>query len=671
MDALALSLSSALSGLQAAQQNLSVISGNISNANTAGYSRETLPTTALLIPGSGGVATGVAQRNVDQTLNANLRTQISATSAASTLDSYYQSIQNLFGTVSGANSLSNTLSSFTSALQSLSTTPSDTVAQQNVVSAGQALTNQLNSMSSGIQTLRANADSGISDAVAQVNTLLQSIVSYNSQIAKARATNQSTAALEDQRDQALQQLAQQMPIQAYTDANDNMVVATPQGTTLVAGTAAQLTFTPAGTVTAASTLSQITVNGLDITSQISGGSIGALLQMRDQVLPNLTGELNQFTNQLYNTSQVATAQTQTMVGTPAVGDVLTGTIDGVNFTTAGLTTGNANAAGIASAIQTAIGSVLPNVTVTATGTNTIEIIDSAGNTISSTIKLSSGTGSETFTPGGQTSPTSSVQATSTQTQTMSGTPAAGDILTGTVEGVQFTTAGITSGTTTAIAAAIQAKVGAGIKVTAPTATTIQFTDMNGNPLSSTISFSSGTGTETFVASSPSNPLTTTDTGLSGSAPGDAYHFFAYVNTASGVDNAATIEVNPSLVSNPSLLDGTSAAPSPGIAGALAAALGQSTPTFAAAGNFPTSQTLTLNQYAGQIIGQAATAASTASDNSQYQTGVQQQLSTAVQSVSGVNMDQELANLTVYQTAYAASARVLQTVNNMFTALFQA
>ena len=76
---------------------------------------------------------------------------------------------------------------------------------------------------------------------------------------------------------------------------------------------------------------------------------------------------------------------------------------------------------------------------------------------------------------------------------------------------------------------------------------------------------------------------------------------------------------------------------------------------------PAPLTLTLSQYAGQILGQSATAAATAHDDSQFQTGVQSEISTRAQSVSAVNLDQELANLSIYQTAYSASARVVQTV----------
>src|SRR5690348_12219288 len=104
---LALSLENALSGLQAAQTNLSLISANVANANTPGYSRQTLDNvTAQIVDGQGaGVNTGLATRLSDSIAKANLIAQQSATSAADTLNTYYQDMQNLFGTPGSANTL--------------------------------------------------------------------------------------------------------------------------------------------------------------------------------------------------------------------------------------------------------------------------------------------------------------------------------------------------------------------------------------------------------------------------------------------------------------------------------------------------------------------------------------------------------------------------------------
>jgi flagellar hook-associated protein 1 len=564
---LGVALANAVSGLTAAQANLTLISGNIANAQTPGYSRETLPQTSQILDNNGsGVDTGVAQRVSDQVLTASVRSQTSVTAAANTLNTYFQQIQNLFGQVSDANSLPDTLNQFSSALQTLATTPEDTVAQSNAVDAGQALASQLNGMSSAVQTLRGNADAEIGTSVTSANQLLTNIAGYNGAIARAQATGQSTATIADQLDQALAQLAQQMNITSFSRPDGSVVVMTGGGKTLVDGVSAQqLSFTPSTSVAAGSVVSGITVNGIAVTGDITSGNIAGLLQMRDTQLPALTAELNQFTNQLFNTTKV-TQSTQLVTvggGAPNAGDTFQVTIDGQVFNTAGIA-GN-TVAGIVNAINTQLGAT-----------------------------------------------------------TFSASVSNGGIL---------------------------------------------ITDSAGNPLTATIVQTGGTGTATFTPQSPANALPTTNSGTSGAAPGDANAFFAGVNTATGLDNAGTIAVNPSLAANPALLDGVANVPSPTIAAALADALSLNTPTFAAAGNIPAAQTVSLANYAGQILGQNATAAAAASDNVTFQTGLQSQISTQATNVSGVNMDEELSNLQVYQNAYSASARVITTVDAMYTALF--
>ncbi len=163
-------LQNALSGIQAAQSNISLISSNISNAQTPGYSRETETLTPKLENGAGaGVAVSIPQRQINQGLNTTARVQDTAASAASTAETYFQQIQNLFGQVNDGSSLSDTFSTFTGALQTLSTTPDDQVSQQSAVSTAQAVAQQLNSMSSGVQNIRATADGEIATDISTVN----------------------------------------------------------------------------------------------------------------------------------------------------------------------------------------------------------------------------------------------------------------------------------------------------------------------------------------------------------------------------------------------------------------------------------------------------------------------------------------------------------------------
>jgi flagellar hook-associated protein 1 FlgK len=464
-----LSLQNALTGLQAAQANLAIISSNITNAQTPGYSRETVPLSTQIVGNAGaGVLVGVTQRQVDENLAKSARQQDTAASAATTTNSYFQQIQSLFGQVNSGDSLGDVLNKFSSALQTLSTSPEDAIAQQSVVAAAESLAAKLNSTSAGIQQIRSGADNQIATDVQTLNTQLQNIARYNAAITHDRATGQSTAALEDQRDQALDQIAKLMGVQDFVRPDGTMVVLTTTGKVLVDSNAQTLSYTPSGTVSAGTVLSPLKVGNIDITSDTTTGEIGALLSLRDTQLPNLTAELNQFTNNLFSATQ------------------------------------NAN-------------------------------------------------------------------------------------------------------------------------------------------------------------------LATTNSGLG--ATNDANHFFASVDLTNGVDNAATIQVHPDLVGNPSLLDGPSANPDPSISQALSDAINAPL-AFAAAGNFATGTTVTLSNYTGQILGQSASAAAAAADNSKFQSSLQTTFAARASSVSGVNVDQELAELTVFQNMYAASAHVLSAVDNMLNTLLQ-
>ncbi len=462
-----LSLQNALTGLQAAQANLAVISSNISNAQTPGYSRETVPLYEQIVGDTGaGVLAGLPQRQVDQNLANSAMQQDTVASAANAINTYFQQIQGLFGQVNDGNSLGDIFNKFSSAMQTLSTSPNDPIAQQGVIAAGQSLAEKLNSMSSGIQQIRAGADSQIAGDVQTVNAQLQAIAQDNAAITHAKAAGQSTATLEDQRDRALDQIAKLIGVQDFVRPDGTMVVLTTSGQVLVDSTAQQLSYTAAGTVTAGTQLSPLKVGNTDITQVTTSGEIGALLSMRDTQLPNLTDELNQFTNQLFNATQSAN-------------------------------------------------------------------------------------------------------------------------------------------------------------------------------------------------------LATTNSGLG--ATNDANHFFAAVDTTNGVDNSATIQINPDLVTNPGLLAGPAANPDPTISQALANAV-TSPMAFAPAGNFANGTTATLATYAGQILGQSASAAAAASDNATFQSHLQTAFAARASAVSGVNIDQELADLTVFQNMYAASAHVISAVDNMLTTL---
>jgi flagellar hook-associated protein 1 FlgK len=340
----------AFSGLSATQAQISVTSSNISNADTKGYTEKTATQSSSV---TNGVGTGVTVTGIASTVDKLLlKSLVGATSdlgAADTTNTYLTSLEKLYGSTSSSSSsstgtsLANSIASLESALSSLASTPSSASLQSNVVSALDDVASQLRETSSGIQKLRSNADQDIASSVSGVNTDLQQIASLNAEIKQTAAAGQSTADLEDQRNTALQDIASKMNVSYFTASNGDLQVYTTSGQALVDSTAHTISYTAAASVTASTSytagssssgFSAITVNGVDITSQITGGDIGSLITLRDKTLPAAQSQLDELAQQL-SSAMNSVSNSASSVPAPTS---LTGTT-GVTSTTALSATG--------------------------------------------------------------------------------------------------------------------------------------------------------------------------------------------------------------------------------------------------------------------------------------------------------------------------------------------
>jgi flagellar hook-associated protein 1 FlgK len=293
------------------QVQMSVASANIANADTTGYTEKTANQTATVSAGvgTGATITGITS-NVDKLLLKSLMQATSALGSADTSNTYLNQLQALYGSSSGTSSagtsLANAIATFESAISSLSSTPNSASLQANAVSVLDDLASQLRETSSGIQKLRSNADQDIASDVSDVNQQLNAIASLNAQIKQASASGQPTGDLEDQRNTALQDISSKMNVSYFISSSGDMQVYTTSGQALVDSSVHPLSYTAASSVTASTAYSStppsgfsgITVNGVDVTSQITSGDIGSLISLRDTVLPAAQSQLDQLATQL-------------------------------------------------------------------------------------------------------------------------------------------------------------------------------------------------------------------------------------------------------------------------------------------------------------------------------------------------------------------------------------
>ena len=305
-------LSSALTGLNATQTSMSLVAGNVANANTPGYVRKT----ATLVSNSTGtsgayVQVGSINRMLDQFVQTQVRTESAGAAYADMRSNMYSQLQSIYGTPNSASTIENAYNKFTSTLQALTTSPGDRPTQIAVVSAAQSLTQTLNQMTSGIQTLRSQAEQGLSDDVTQANNCLQQIATLNKQLAQSPRQDAATAGLLDQRDSSIDKLSKLMDIRVVKGDNNQVTVFTNSGVQLVGTEASTLSFDAHPTVTAQSqwsataskrSLGTITLTApgggtqtdLVATGAIRSGEIAGYLDMRDNVLVQAQAQVDQF-----------------------------------------------------------------------------------------------------------------------------------------------------------------------------------------------------------------------------------------------------------------------------------------------------------------------------------------------------------------------------------------
>jgi flagellar hook-associated protein 1 len=193
-------LSSALAGVNTTQRGLSVIAGNVANANTPGYVEESVNTIETGTPAQGGTSVDTAgiNRNLDALLQNQMWTESAGGSYADASAQLYQQLQQIYGTPGTSSSFDEVFANFTTALQALSTDPASYSNQAAVLGAAQTMAQNLYSMTTSVQQLRTQAEQGIAADVQTANAALQQIAQINGELAGGPQTDSGAAALADQ-----------------------------------------------------------------------------------------------------------------------------------------------------------------------------------------------------------------------------------------------------------------------------------------------------------------------------------------------------------------------------------------------------------------------------------------------------------------------------------------
>ena len=692
---LGVALKTATTGLQAAQASLRAVSDNIANVNTPGYVRKAVNQEQQVVDGAGaGVKINGIRRITDQYLQvASLNAQ-SDTKRWSAVSQYLDNAQSLFGDPSADGFFFNRLDKIFGAFATLADDPSSTLLRSQALSNIEDFLSEADRINSQIVSLGATVETQIGAGVERANGLLDEISRLNLEIKRASLVGADASGSENIQSQLLDELSGLMNVRTAPRAGGGVDVRTIEGVLIAGDGPARLTYnvtaTTPGYITA-----QPAGSSNQQPIQLSSGQLRGLMDLRDIELPKIYDQLGEFTSRAAD--QLNAAHNASAAFPPPT--TLVGRDTGLDLTSA--------ASGF-------------------TGTSTIAVVNAAGvmqrsvaiNFTAGTLSVNGGAATA-FTPATfQADLNTALAGVGTASfaggaLTLTGTGGLGlaidegtsqkagrgfshffglnDVVKATgftnyATGLQTTSAhGFTpGGQITLRLSTPDGRPERDVPITVPAGPLMSdlLNTLNNNAagvgLYGTFSLDTN-GVLTFAGSPPSNAelsIVTDNTQRGVGGPSISQLFG--LGTQARSTRAGRFDVAPALLSDPTKLsvgkvDVTAAvgviAVRPGDGrGALGVAGSGDIPVLFQAAGALGQVTMTVSRYASEFGGAVGRGAAAAETRKASAEAVAVEATNRRQSVEGVNLDEELVNLTTYQQAFSASARMIQAASELFDTL---
>jgi len=296
-------LNLAKTGLLTGQKALEIAGNNISNVNTPGYSREVPTFTAFpsimiqgIMVGSGSGVSNISREH-DVFLTKQIQDKNASLGAEEGKAEPLTQVENTIGI--SDSSLGAKIDNFFSAWQSLSGDPGNQVARTDVLDSGTQLAAAFSSAVNALQAVQGNLDVSLGAKVGELNTKIKQVAALNQTIAGIEAGGPSALSARDQREELLKEISYSVGGTTIESAGGMVSYYLPNGQPLVQD---QDAFT-LGLSTAGGVQSlQLNTGGQPMTLATDkiGGEIHGLLAVRDQVIPDLIGNLDKLAFNLAN-----------------------------------------------------------------------------------------------------------------------------------------------------------------------------------------------------------------------------------------------------------------------------------------------------------------------------------------------------------------------------------
>jgi flagellar hook-associated protein 1 FlgK len=624
-------LNTSISGLLAFQKAIDTTSHNIANVGTAGYSRQrTEFATRQASPfGNGYIGNGVAvsttRRIYDDLLAEEVR---SSSSSFGNIDAYAKQMEKLSTLFSNTTTgMTASLQKFAAALQDVANNPSSVSSRQVLLSEANGLTERLKNYETQLASYDAQIESTIKAEAADLTALSKGIADLNQQISAAFATaGQPPNDLLDQRDRLLDELASHIDVNTVTQGDGQINVFIGNGQPLVVGNAGatvSLTTDPFDPNRHGLAISSSGTSGaVDITKSLSGGSLGGVLDYRNNVLDSTRNQLG----------RISVALTSAVNEQHRAGIDLNGQLGGDFFGLGGVQTlpsSQNTGSGTVSVTRSDVGALTDgDYFLTRTGSGWSLQREDTGGTIPMT---GTGTVADPFVADGLSF-------------VVGGAAATGDRF------LIRPTRGATSGMSVLVKDPAAVAAASPIRTNAASSNTGNGAISAGTVLDPTNAALRNNATITFTSATtysingganinytPGQPITANgwQVEITGSpAVGDS---FTVGDNSSGAGDNRNAQLLSEALGSP-ILDGG---------------------------------TTSVNDAVNRVVGNIGVVTRQAQSSRDAQEIVKQEAIDARDSVSGVNLDEEAANLIKYQQAYQAAAQLIGVAQSLFDSILAA
>ncbi len=291
-------LTTGVSALNTSQSALATTGHNISNVNTEGFSRQRVNQSTLPANFEGthyvgsGVTVGGIERLYDQFLAGQVRTFTSQQAQHEAFANVASQISNVLG--SSSTSLATGLEAFFSATNGVANDPTSIAARQVLLSEGESITNRFKTIDNQLTQIDGQLDGALATTLTEINVIAQGIAELNTAISELnRGPGGQPNDLLDQRDALINRLSEYVSVNTVEESSGSVSVFVGNGQALVIGSR-QIDLATRQDISTDPPRLGIAYgpNAIDITAQISGGSLGGALQVRADVIDAARAELN-------------------------------------------------------------------------------------------------------------------------------------------------------------------------------------------------------------------------------------------------------------------------------------------------------------------------------------------------------------------------------------------